>query len=81
MIKLTQSFIDFTEQYAQNNTQAISEAENMLFVAQKKVTYHICNNKDILAKINLDLNLVCDHFVNRVASSNPPSLVMMIAIG
>ena len=41
----------------------------MLFIAQKKVTDHICNNKDILANINLDLKLVCDHFVHRVASS------------
>ena len=54
---------------------------NMLFIAQNKVTDHICSNKEILANINVDLKLVCDHFVHRVASSNLPSLVMMIAIG
>jgi len=36
--------------------------------------------KDILANINLDLKLVCDHFVHRVAQSLL-SLVMMVAIG
>ena len=53
----------------------------MLFVAQKKPTDHLCNNKDILANINLDLKLLGDNFLHRVASSNLPSLVMLIAIG
>ena len=52
----------------------------MLLTAQNKVTDLICSNKDILANINLDLKLVCDHFVHRVASSNLASLEMMIAI-
>ena len=81
VIKLTQSFIAFTEQHAHKNTKAIScsETENMLFIVQKKPTRHICNNKDILANINLHLNFFCDNFVHRVASSNLPSLVMLIA--
>ena len=81
MIKLTQSFIAFTEQHAHKNAWAISETVNMLFIASKKPTDHICKNKDILANINLDLKLLCDNFVHRVASSNLPSLVMLIAIG
>ena len=56
----------------------MSEAEKMLFIAQKKVTGYICNNKDILANINLNLKIVCDHFVHLVASLNLPSHVMMI---
>ena len=53
----------------------------MFFIAQKKVIDQICNSKDILANINLDLKLLRDHFVHLVASSNLASLEMMIAIG
>ena len=41
----------------------------MLFIAQKKATDHICNNKSILANIKLNLQLLFDYFVHRVAST------------
>ena len=58
-----------------------SAKPRMFFIAQKKVIDQICNSKDILANINLDLKLLRDHFVHLVASSNLASLEMMIAIG
>ena len=41
----------------------------MLFIAQKKATDHICNNKDILANIKLNLQLLFDYFVHEMAST------------
>lgn len=40
----------------------------MLFIAQKKATYHICKNKDILANIKLNLQLLFGYFVRETAS-------------
>jgi len=65
VINLTRSFIAFTEQHAHKNAWAISETVNMLVIAQKKPTDHICKNKDILANINLDLKLLYNCFTGR----------------
>lgn len=52
-----------------HDQEHISEAEKMLFIAQKKATDHICNSKDILANIKLNLQLLFDYFVPLVAST------------
>lgn len=41
----------------------------MLFITQKKATDHTCYVKDILANIKLNLKLLFDYFVHRVAST------------